>query len=273
MPYGYTEVLFERHGHVGVITLNKPERLNAFSETMHREMGAIWHDINADDEVRVTVVTGAGRAFSTGADVKEAAGAMETGELGPARWLRSGDLLTRFLAHETNRYQYRGMPVPSQGLPGKPMIAAINGMCAGGGLHYAIQCDFAIASDDAEFFDPHVNVAIVPTHETLMMMRTIPRTTALAIAFLGLRFRVNAERARQLGLVTEVVTREQLMPRALELATTLAESTDQDAVLATKANFWNTWDLSYEDAKPWSRAYQNQVRFSESRRQPAWRAR
>src|SRR4029078_5694008 len=104
------------------LTLNKPERMNAFSETMHREMAQIWHDINRDDDVWVVVATGAGRAFSTGADIKEAAGAMKEGSLGPERWLRSGDLLTRFLAHETKRYQYRRMPVPSQGLPGHARI-------------------------------------------------------------------------------------------------------------------------------------------------------
>lgn len=259
MPY--EKLIFEVHNKIATITMNAPDRLNAMDEIMHRDLANVWHEINDRDDIWVSIITGAGRAFCTGADVKEAAGAMTEGRFGPDRWERGGNFVEQYNRTGVRRYQNRGMPVPTRGLPGKPMIAAVNGMCAGGGLHFVCRADFAIAATDATFFDPHVNVAVVPSHETLDMSRTVPRSVALAIAFMGLRWRMDAQRAYELGFVTELVEPDKLMERARDIAETIVTYSAPKAVQAAKANIWQGWNMPVEHAKVYTRIFLNQVRW------------
>ena len=261
MAPNYSTIRYEVLDHVAYVTLNRPERLNALDEVMHKELTDVWMQINQDDDVTVAVVTGEGRAFCTGADVREPAEAQSGGRVGPERWEKGGDWIYQFGVTGKERYMRRGMPQPTHGMPGKPLIAAINGMCAGGGLHFVAQADFAIAADDASFFDPHVNVCVVPMHETFVMTRTIPRPIATAIAFTGKYWRVDAQRAFELGLVTEVVPREELMDRAKELADLIVAHSSPMAMFGAKANMWGSFNLPYEEAKKWKHVYLNQVRF------------
>lgn len=255
----YTKILFDVHDYIATVTMNAPERLNAMDEVMHRDLADVWNEINDREDIRVAVVTGAGRAFCTGADVREAAGSMTAGAVGPKRWVEGGDFVAQYAKTGLRRYQGRGMPVTLRGLPGKPLIAAVNGMCAGGGLHFVCMADFAIAASDASFFDPHVNVSIVPAQETLETSRTLPRSAALAIAFLGLRWRMDANRAYELGFVTEVVPPEDLIPRALELAEAIVSDTSPLAVQATKAGIWMGMNLPAKDASVFNRVMSHQA--------------
>src|SRR5690606_24420749 len=126
--------------------------------------------------------------------------------------------------------------------PAKPIVTAVNGMCAGGGLHFLDTAEVVVSSDEATFFDPHVNVAIAACGETLGMvrMRQMPRGEALRVAFMGLKYRITAERAYQIGLVTEVVPHDQLMDRTYEIARKIASSSAL-ALNATSAALWDTW--------------------------------
>ena len=140
-------------------------------------------------------------------------------------------------------------------------MTAVNGMCAGGGLHFLDTADIVICADDAEFFDPHVNVAIAACGETLGMVRNrqMPRGEALRVAMMGLRYRISAERAYQVGIVSEVVPRDQLMTRAKELASGLAQASPR-AVSATVAALWDTWSLPYTQARQFGAVYDQTVR-------------
>lgn len=191
----------ERHGPVCLLTLNRPEKLNALSTALERALaGAL-----ASEEVRTSaavVVTGAGRAFSGGADVTELRDA--TPAAIAAYYRETGDVYERFA-----------------GLP-QPTLAAIHGWCVGGGLELALAADFRVADETATFRLPEVSIGIVPssggTHRLVRLLGT-----ARAKELVLLRERVDAGEALRLGLVTEVVAEGAALERAVELGQGLAE--------------------------------------------------
>lgn len=158
----YETIIYEKKGRTVLITLNRPERLNAYDEVMHKELFDAWGRTNQDDSVFAIVIQGAGKAFCTGADMKEAAAEMGAGKLGPKRWQFNSDFLWMYNEISKRRIALTGLPNPRLGYPSKPIIAAIHGVCCGDGLAWLYSSDFAICSPEATFFDPHVNVAIAP---------------------------------------------------------------------------------------------------------------
>lgn len=257
----YTTILLDQIGHTALLTLNRPENLNAYNEEMHQDLRDAWQQINADDSIWTIVVRGNGREFCTGADVKEAAVAMGKGKLGAPRWEAFSDTINRFREVSIRRLMGTGLPVPQVGYPSKPMISAIHGICCGDGLGWLYRADFAIASEDAQFFDPHVNVCIAPPGMQ-MLGRNTTRAMTMAIMELGLYWRITAQRAYELGLISELVPhRDQLVDRALEIAEQVNTRSSPMAVRATKAHFWTTHALPWEQARLWARVFDNQVRF------------
>ncbi len=201
-------LLLERRGPVGWLINNRPDRLNAMNSHMRDEFETAWKTLDADPEVRVIVHTGEGRAFQTGVDVMEIA---EDG-IGFERYRES-----------TERFDYRF--TAWQNHIWKPVITAVNGICAGGGFHWVAEADIVIAASDAQFFDPHVSVGQVVAMEAIGLTRKIPFEAVMRMALVGRHERISAERALALGMISQIVDPpEQLREEAQALAEKIAEN-------------------------------------------------
>src|SRR5207253_10185702 len=203
-------VRFEVADRVATITLDRPERKNAMNQQMKDELRACWQRVKADPDVWVAIIPGAGEAFSSGADVEPLASG---GFTEPDRW-RERAMIEGI----------RELPTPRRQLVHKPVIAAVNGVVAGFSLDLVTEADIPIASDKAYFVDPHVSIGYVSSHEMVNMARRVPVAVALRMALIGSRERMSAQRAYEVGLITEVVPHERLMERAHELADMLVSN-------------------------------------------------
>src|SRR5262245_51594043 len=204
----FESIRYEVEDRVATIILNRPDRLNALSPAMIRELRRAYADAEADDAVWIIVVTGNGRAFCAGADVTEIP---EDG---------------RVLYDEPYLSTYAQWEAPQEGTPPfrtmtKPVIAAVNGICCGAGLDWVTTGDIVIASEQATFFDPHVSIGLVSGREVVRLARALPTNIAMRIALMGRHERVDARRAYELGLVSEVVPHDQLLERTREIASTV----------------------------------------------------
>ena len=221
----------ERRGPVGWLINNRPDRLNAMNARMRDELADAWIQLDTDAEVRVIVHTGEGRAFQTGVDVAEIA----SDGVGMERYRRS---VEDFDLHFTAWHQEVW----------KPVITAVNGVCAGGGFHWVADADIVICASDAEFFDPHVSVGQVVSIEAIGLMRKMPVEAVMRMALVGRHERMPAERAYELGMVSEVVDPpERLRERAQELGETIARNSPA-AMAATKRALWGALELGLTDA-------------------------
>ncbi|MHB8328082.1 MAG: enoyl-CoA hydratase/isomerase family protein [Acidimicrobiales bacterium] len=201
----------ERHGAVVVVTLNRPDRLNALDRAARQVLASLWRDVSEDPSVRCVVVTGAGRAFCSGADVDDLAAA------------RTGaDDVQDELAF----------------LPGRrldvPVVVAVNGVCAGGGLHFVADGDIVLAAESASFLDPHVSVGQVSGIEPASLLLRLPLPVIMRLTLGGRDERLSSAEALMHGLVSEVVPHQQLGHRAEELAQAVAASSPA-AVRATRS--------------------------------------
>lgn len=227
----YETLEVDRVGHVGWLINNRPDSLNAMNATMRDELADAWLELDADPKVRVIVHTGNGRAFQTGADVKEVA----SDGIGMQRY---EDDMLGFDLHFTSWHQNVR----------KPVVAAINGLCAGGGLHFVADADVVIAASDAKFFDPHVSVGQVTAVEAIGLARKIPFESVMRMALLGVHERMSADRAYELGLVSQIVDPpEKLRDVAQAVAEKIARNSPA-AMLATKKALWAALELGLTDA-------------------------
>jgi 2-(1,2-epoxy-1,2-dihydrophenyl)acetyl-CoA isomerase len=189
------EVEVARDGAVQTITLNRPDVLNAFNRALHKALREALKEAR-DPEVRAVVLTGAGRGFSAGQDLKEFG---ETGDVRNA--LRE--------SYHPNVLAIRALE--------KPVIAAVNGVCAGAGLSLACVCDFRIAADDASFVPGFVGIGLVPdAGGTYFLHRLLGASRAFE--WMSSNRRLTAAEAQAWGLVSEVVEADALQARAAELA-------------------------------------------------------
>ena len=191
-------VLVDRRGHVSVMTLNRPDRRNAINRAMRRAIKSELWKADADPEVRVIVITGAGSAFSAGVDLPEA---------------------------------LSGPPPKSEGTTptqviralSKPVIAAVNGPCYTGAFELATNCSFIIASERAVFSDTHAKIGLLNGWGgSAMLPRIVGLPAAIQIILSG--DPVDSETALRLGLANEVVPHDQLLARTLAIADSIAES-------------------------------------------------
>lgn len=227
----YEHLVVERHGPVGWLINNRPDQLNAMNAAMRDEFALAWTELDADPAVRVIVHTGEGRAFQTGVDVTELA----TDGQGMERYRAS---VEDFDLHFTAWHQRVG----------KPVITAVNGICAGGGLHWVADADIVIASSDAQFFDPHVSVGQVVAIEAIGLLRKMPVEAVMRMAFVGRHERMPAARAYELGMISEIVDPpDRLRDRAQELAETIARNSPA-AMAATKRALWGALETGLTDA-------------------------
>jgi enoyl-CoA hydratase/carnithine racemase len=213
----YATLKVERQGPVGWLLNDRPEQLNAMSSQMRDELADAWLELDRDPAVRVIVQTGEGRAFQTGVDLAELSG----DGVGVERYR---DPVEQWDLHFTGWHQHVR----------KPVIAAVNGICAGGGLYFVADADIAIAASDAQFLDPHVSVGQVTAIEAIGLARKVPFEAVMRMALLGRHERMSAARAYELGMVSQVVDPpEQLREAAQELAETIARNSSA-AMRATK---------------------------------------
>jgi enoyl-CoA hydratase len=231
MIYSDFETLrIERNGPVGWLFFNRPQQLNAMNNTMREELAVAWLELDRDPDVRVIVHTGEGRAFQTGVDVTEIAG----DGVGMERYRES---LENFDLHFTAWHQ--GV--------GKPVITAVNGICAGGGFHWVADADIVIASTEAQFVEPHVSVGQVVALEAIGLLRKMPFEAVMRMALVGRHERMSAQRAHQLGMVGELAEPEELRARAQALAEKIARNSPA-ALRATKRALWRALELGLTDA-------------------------
>ncbi len=193
-------VTFQLEGHVATITYNRPEVLNAINAEMRRDLNAAFGRFRDDPEAWVAIVTGAGRAFCAGADLRDGAGS--TGEFAGTFWEKP----------TINSFE-SGWEIF------KPVIAAVNGHCLGYGLTLATWCDFVLASDRAEFGLPEVMLGVPAIVASIRLPQRINWADAMELLLTGER--IDAERARAMGLVWKLVPHETLLDEAHALAARL----------------------------------------------------
>lgn len=221
----------ERKGPVGWLINNRPDQLNAMNALMRDEFEHAWRALNDDPEVRVIVHTGAGRAFQTGVDVTEIA----TDGAGMQRYRES---VESFDFHFTSWHNDVW----------KPVITAVNGICAGGGFHWIADADIVIAASDAQFFDPHTSIGQVVSIEAIGLMKKMPVEAVMRMAFVGRHERMSAQRAYELGMISEIVDPpEKLRDAAQALAEKIAQNSPA-AMAATKRALWGALELGLTDA-------------------------
>jgi enoyl-CoA hydratase/carnithine racemase len=227
---GFTTLGYEKADGVATITLNRPERHNAFNMAMARELHQAWTQVKRDPEVVCAIVTGAGeKAFCTGFDVTEVASGDAAGIEDDA--YQDSPLLKLTAIH--NRCW-------------KPVITAVNGMVNGGGLHFIADSDLVLAAEHATFFDTHVKVGLLSALEPVGLARRIPLEAVLRMSLLGGAERMSAAEAKQIGLVGEVVPLADLLPRARDLAAKIAQHSPA-ALARTKRAIWESLDRGLQD--------------------------
>jgi E-phenylitaconyl-CoA hydratase len=220
----FQTIIFDISDHVATLTLNRPQKLNSFTELMANEVATAWRRTREDEDIRVVVVQANGeRAFCTGIDV------------GEGKWWDHEPIF--------NQEDPGLMLGPKAHQVWKPVIAALHGMVAGGGMYFVNESDFAICSESTVFFDPHANAGIVSALEPMgMLARGVPFGDVMRWALLGSEERISAPTALRLGLVTEVVPDDQLRSRAAGLASEIASRRSQ-AVQGTVRALWEARDL------------------------------
>jgi enoyl-CoA hydratase/carnithine racemase len=216
----FETVIYERRDRTACITLNRPDKLNAIDHTMIRELDQAYRAAEADDDVWTLIVTGAGtRALCSGADVGTVA------QPHPGMDTRGEALLGSFW-----QWNASAEATPPYLEMAKPIICAVNGLAAGAGLDLVTTSDIAIASTTATFLDPHVSIGLVSAREAVRLARVLPLNVAMRLSLMGTQERLSAQRAYELGLVTELVEPDALMDRAWEIA----EMVNRNAPLAVR---------------------------------------
>lgn len=265
----YETILYEVADKTAVITFNRPDQLNAISPLMARELRVAYAAAEADDDVWIIIVTGNGRAFCAGADVTEIP---DDG---------------RVIYDEPYLSTMPQWEAPQEATPPfrtmtKPILAAVNGLCCGAGLDLVTTGDIVIASDQATFFDPHVSIGLVSGREMVRLARVLPTNIAMRVALTGKHERMSAQRAYDLGMISEVVPHDQLLGRAREIAA-LVNRNAPLAVRGTRLAIRKGLDLPLNEAEILGEAMRERVvrtddakegpRAFVEKRDPDWKAR
>jgi enoyl-CoA hydratase len=206
----YQNIIFEKEENIAIITFNRPDAMNALNNQTRAEFREAIAAVAADDQIKVLILTGSGKAFVAGSDIKE---------------------FNQTTAYDAHNIQRLGGLVEKLD---KPVIAAVNGFCLGGGNEIAMGCDIIIASEKAKFGQTEVNIGIIPGGGgTQRLPRLIGVCRAKELIFTG--DIIGAEEAYRLGLVNRVVPVDQLMPTAKEMAKKIAAKSAAALKLAKTA--------------------------------------
>jgi len=241
---------------IATITFDRPDQLNAISPKMAEELRRAYAAAEADADVWTLLVTGNGRAFCAGADVGEIP---DDG---------------RVIYPEPYLSTYPQWEAPQEATPPfrsmtKPVVVAVNGICCGAGLDLLTTGDVAIASDKAEFFDPHVSIGLVSGRESVRLARVLPIGVAMRMALMGKHERMSAQRAYELGLISEIVPHDDLQRRAREVAALINRNAPL-AVRGTRLAIRKGIDLPLHEAEILAEAFRERVvRTDDAKEGPA----
>ena len=225
---------------VAVVTLNRPDVHNAFNSLMQRELHTLWRALRRRDEVRCIVLTGAGdKAFCTGIDRMEQMGDGADATTDPDV---VGSGATPFMFNDP------GDNIgPKSCDLWKPVIAAVNGMACGGAFYMLGEVEFIVAAEHASFFDPHVTYGMTAAFEPIHMAGITPFPEIMRLSLLGNYERMSAQRAHEIGMVSEVVPGTELATRAREIAAIIA-SQPRLAIEGTVRAIWSTRSMPQREA-------------------------
>ena len=219
----YENIIVETRGHVGLVTLNRPNALNALNSALINELNAALEGFDRDETIGCTVITGNDKAFAAGADVKEMADKTYVDAY-----------LGKFLSGWSGLADAR-----------KPIIAAVSGFCLGGGCELALMCDFIIASDTARFGTPEITLGIMPgAGGTQRLPRFIGKAKAMDMVLTGRM--MDAAEAERCGLVARIVSPERLVDEALAAAEKIA-SYSQPIVMMAKETLNRAFETTLEE--------------------------
>lgn len=234
-----TTVEYEKHGPIAHVTLNRPDKLNAMNDAMHRDLGCVWQDFQNDSTLRAAILSGKGRCFSAGADLSGGAPATP--------------------------YHYTGDFVDISRTRGvyKPIVAALHSHVVGYGMWIAMDADLVIATEDTSFWlpEPQWGIATLPSGWFPRMM-----PWAIASELLLLAERVDAKRAYQVGLINKIVAADELLAEAKRMANRLAELSPV-AVQGMKESMIRASSLDYAAVDTVTAVVQNRVMNSEDRKE------
>ncbi|MCV7369436.1 enoyl-CoA hydratase [Mycolicibacterium duvalii] len=227
----YERLIVEKSDGIGWLVLNRPDAGNAFDAMMLDELERAWAEMDADPQVRVIVNTANGRSFCTGMDVVQVARDKNA--------MRKHSRRTRDAQLKISSWHCDVW---------KPVIAAVNGVCAGGGLHLVADADIVIASESASFVDPHVSVGQAVAYEAITLLRKSPMEAILRMALSGRNERISAQRAYELGIISQVVPGDDLRTAATALATAVAANSPV-AMRVTKKALWRCMEVGLSTAR------------------------
>lgn len=227
----YQRLVVEKSDGIGWLILNRPDAGNAFDSLMLDELETAWAELDSDPAVRVIVNTANGKPFCTGMDVVQVARDKEA--------MRRHSRRTRDAELKISSWHCGVW---------KPVIAAVNGVCAGGGLHLVADADIVIAAEEASFVDPHVSVGQAVAYEAITLLRKSPMEAITRMTLSGKGERITARRAYELGIVSEVVSSEELRATASKLATAVAANSPT-ALRATKKALWRSLEVGLTQAR------------------------
>jgi len=209
----YQTIRYEKNGNIGIVTLNRPEALNALNSTLIAEMEQVISEVKKDTELGALIVTGEGRAFAAGADISE---------------MCSMDMMAGRACGQNGSAMMRHLEQLEL-----PTIAAVNGFDLGGGCELAMSCDIILASEKARFGQPEVGLGITPGFSgSQRLPRRVGLGKAKELIFTGKN--IKADEAKAIGLVNEVYAPEELMNAAVEMAKSIAKNA-RIAVMLSKA--------------------------------------
>lgn len=216
----YQHLVIEKKDGIAVLTINRPESLNSTNFRLHYELSKIWLDIADDPEVRVAVITGAGRAFSAGGDFDVVEKSMGNLDVISKTMKEARDIVHNMINCD------------------KPIISAINGVAVGAGLAVALLADISIASEKARFTDGHTRLGVAAGDHAAVIW---PLLVGMAKAkyYLLTCDMLDAKEAERIGLISMVLPHDEVMPKAMEVATKLANGAQQ-AIRWTKHSL-NQW--------------------------------
>jgi enoyl-CoA hydratase len=211
IPEDYQDLRFDRHPNgVLLITINRPDRMNATNDRLHTELSGVWRDVAADPQTRVAVITGAGRAFSAGGD-------LDMIERMAGDYRRVAEMASEAAQLPLNMLDCE-----------KPIVSAINGTAVGAGLAVALMADVSVIAQDAKLTDGHLRLGVVAGDHAAVLWPLLCGMAKAKYYLLTADF-IDGVEAERIGLVSRCVPRDQVLDTALEIATRIATGPQQAA--------------------------------------------